>query len=644
MTFTGWPIVALLSACAFLALTVPQFLMLTNSPTTVAIQEPPPDLLELVERSAAEDLEGARNPLLVVMLVDALRPDMLYSSEYFPYFNSILIGQESNLQARTYVAEAAAPTVTLPKLKSILSGTNSNFLDLILNFAATEMVDDNVVHKMVSKAIGRTIAFCGDDTWTTLFPTAFAEHDEVFSFDVSDYTEIDNRVTECLREHLAELHDSHESVEYKDKATKPVDTIVAHFLGLDHIGHTLGPDNDIMHKKQHQMDSMIREIVEAAFFISSAASSADAKRSSARAVAATAERDITFLLLSDHGMAKVGGHGGTTAEEIRTCFAVISTKDWGTAALSIADEETAFQPMIELDVLSRDATATAGSSSARQLVEFPWMHQVDISAVWGLATISRTHWFEHRRWEMEAATISSRLSQAIRFAIPQGSIGIVPWGLLSFALNTPDSDTSHRYLSLLLTEHEDRLERIGKSKEIHIPPLEDFSEVQRYNRLRRLQSQLLLQEMRTSSADVILRPVVLGTILLGVFALLRGMYQLCSDERRLSTPFLCTATVGVLHSALLFSSSFAEEEHLLARYLCCTTVIVYGLGMAVKALSSSEYRKDVRLRRGAYSALCLAALALVLLRLTDNAHHSGNKWKYRSPEPFVWARDRKSVV
>ncbi len=39
------------------------------------------------------------------------------------------------------------------------------------------------------------------------------------------------------------------------------DIMILHYLGLDHVGHSLGPYSDLMHPKQREMDQIIQQIM-----------------------------------------------------------------------------------------------------------------------------------------------------------------------------------------------------------------------------------------------------------------------------------------------------------------------------------------------------------------------------------------------
>ncbi|KAI4592561.1 major facilitator super transporter protein [Pestalotiopsis sp. 9143b] len=118
---------------------------------------------------------------LVFMVVDALRR---------------LIGSGT---AIPFTAHAASPTVTMPRLKAITTGSVPSFLDVILNLdeadsSSTLASQDTWLAQMKAKQTGKLLMY-GDDTWLKLFPDTFDRADGTSSFFVSDYTEVDNNVT-----------------------------------------------------------------------------------------------------------------------------------------------------------------------------------------------------------------------------------------------------------------------------------------------------------------------------------------------------------------------------------------------------------------------------------------------------------------
>lgn len=69
-----------------------------------------------------------------------------------------------------------------------MTGSVPGFMDIIENFGAGELVDDNIVRRWAAQ--GKRIHMYGDDTWLKVFPSQFSKHQGVTSFFVTDYTEV----------------------------------------------------------------------------------------------------------------------------------------------------------------------------------------------------------------------------------------------------------------------------------------------------------------------------------------------------------------------------------------------------------------------------------------------------------------------
>ena len=117
----------------------------------------------------------------------------------------------------------------------------------------------------------------GDDTWLTVFPTAF--HPEMShdfdSFNVEDLHTVDNGV-------IANLFPLLTNSTHADSW----DFLIGHFLGVDHVGHRVGPDHPTMLAKQQQMNDVLKRVVD------------------------TLDKDTLLVVLGDHGMDSKGDHGG----------------------------------------------------------------------------------------------------------------------------------------------------------------------------------------------------------------------------------------------------------------------------------------------------------------------------------------------
>lgn len=234
---------------------------------------------------------------VVFMVVDALRSDFVYSELSGFTFTQSLI---SNGSAIPFTAHATSPTITMPRIKAITTGSIPSFLDVILNFAESDTTStlasqDTWLAQMKDKwksEWARNLVMYGDDTWLKLFPGTFHRSDGTSSFFVSDFTEVDNNVTRHVPEELQ---------------NDDWNTLVLHYLGLDHIGHKAGPRSPNMVPKQREMDGIVKQIYEAMeerHYLNS----------------------TLLILLGDHGMNDAGNHGGSAPGETSPALVFISPK------------------------------------------------------------------------------------------------------------------------------------------------------------------------------------------------------------------------------------------------------------------------------------------------------------------------------
>ncbi|KAK4250523.1 GPI ethanolamine phosphate transferase 2 [Corynascus novoguineensis] len=230
---------------------------------------------------------------VVFMVIDALRSDFVYSENSGFLFTQSLIRDGAALP---FTAHATSPTVTMPRLKAITTGSIPSFLDVVLNIdegdeSSSLASQDTWLAQMKAKGTGKLVMY-GDDTWLKLFPGTFDRAEGTTSFFVSDFTEVDNNVTR----HIAgELQND------------DWNTMVLHYLGLDHIGHKGGPRSPHMVAKQREMDGIVRQIY--------------------TAIDSEAHLQSTlFVVCGDHGMNDAGNHGASSAGETSPALVFISPK------------------------------------------------------------------------------------------------------------------------------------------------------------------------------------------------------------------------------------------------------------------------------------------------------------------------------
>ncbi|SGY79513.1 BQ5605_C008g05153 [Microbotryum silenes-dioicae] len=296
---------------------------------------------------------------LAFILVDALRrsvggrvyrmratPNLAYSVVTFDTRSDFAFGPTSQMsfvhsliddnRAVPFTALAQAPTVTLPRLKALTTGSNPTFLDAIMNLAeGTAPVLQNVdswVRQLAlgDEAVGRNpkkVVFAGDDTWLRMFPEEwFSWAEGVSSFFVSvspkehcsqvsdlrhmidqesallqDTVTVDTNVTRHLDALLSRTSSSTKS------PPADWDVLLLHYLGLDHVGHLGGPNSPLMHPKQVEMDKVVERI----FKTLEERDRADEKHS-------------LLVLVGDHGMNEIGNHGGSSEPETTAALLIAS--------------------------------------------------------------------------------------------------------------------------------------------------------------------------------------------------------------------------------------------------------------------------------------------------------------------------------
>uniref|UniRef100_J3LHQ0 GPI ethanolamine phosphate transferase 2 C-terminal domain-containing protein n=3 Tax=Oryza brachyantha TaxID=4533 RepID=J3LHQ0_ORYBR len=244
----------------------------------------PPDQLRSLYRELSE--VPPVYDRLVLMVIDGLpaefvlgrggKPPSKEMMESMPYTQSLLAG----CKAAGYHAKAAPPTVTMPRLKAMVSGAIGGFLDVAFNFNTQAFLDDNIVDQL--HMIGYKLVMLGDETWIKLFPKLFWRQDGVSSFYVKDTVEVDFNVSRHLEFEFA---------------AKDWNVLILHYLGLDHVGHIGGRQSVLMPQKLKEMDDVIRRV-----------------HSSASGPEDNLERTL-LVVVSDHGMTEGGNHGGSSYEE-----------------------------------------------------------------------------------------------------------------------------------------------------------------------------------------------------------------------------------------------------------------------------------------------------------------------------------------
>lgn len=258
----------------------------------------------------------------IFIIIDALRFDFVNYDDTFNhqsfYRNKLKILHEMMTtranQSRLYRFMADPPTTTMQRIKGLTTGSLPTFMDAGSNFESSQITEDNFIHQF--RKVNKSMVFMGDDTWEGLFPNVFNRSHPYPSFNVKDLHTVDNGV---LRHLMPELHGG------------DWDILIAHFLGVDHCGHTYGPNHQEMTNKLKQMDSILRFVTSiyhsVRYYLPCCfknIKSNFAFFACLRQIIAAVDNDTVLFVMGDHGMTRTGDHGGDSDDEITAVLFVYS--------------------------------------------------------------------------------------------------------------------------------------------------------------------------------------------------------------------------------------------------------------------------------------------------------------------------------
>ncbi|KAG0212574.1 mannose-ethanolamine phosphotransferase gpi13 [Mortierella sp. GBA30] len=243
----------------------------------------------------------------VVIVIDALRFDFVVphddlNNEQEPHYlnklpviHKLLEQQPDNTLVFQFVADP--PTTTLQRLKALTTGTLPTIIDAGSNFASSALKEDNWLSQFEASRGQDRILFMGDDTWTGLFPNVLTLNNS-HSFPSLDTHDLDTLDTGVIKELGPALKDQ-----------SKWDLLIAHFLGVDHCGHTYGPNDPHMAQKLEQMNDQLEKVI------------------------ASVSDDTLVVIMGDHGMNGQGDHGGDSDDEVKAGLVVYSKRKLNNAGL-----------------------------------------------------------------------------------------------------------------------------------------------------------------------------------------------------------------------------------------------------------------------------------------------------------------------
>ena len=325
---------------------------------------------------------------LVFVVIDAWRLD--FALERMPGLSNLL--EERPDKTRLYRAIADVPTVTMQRLKGMTAGSLPTFLDASANFASGAISEDNLVDQAAAAAGSEKrrrrdqgnsghdsiplcpLIFAGDDTWASLFPQQFDASHPLPSFDVADLHSVDRGVAahliptvdaaarawarrarglrdDAASPPAARLPNATSMTGCPGMADADFRLLVAHFLGVDHVGHRHGPSHRAMAEKLAEMDAAVLSLVHAVDALDAA------EEAAAEGDAIVEPRGTVVVVLGDHGMTEGGNHGGGSDGEVAAALLVYSPQaaflpdDLAAATAPITPIESAVRTVSQVDIV-----------------------------------------------------------------------------------------------------------------------------------------------------------------------------------------------------------------------------------------------------------------------------------------------------
>jgi hypothetical protein len=279
---------------------------------------------------------------------------------------------------------APAPTVTLPRLFALVTGSEPSFVQALSNFGGGGRVEEDSLVRRWRRA-GKRLVFFGDDTWLRLFPASVWERSEgVTSFAVRDTVEVDANVTRNIRREL------------KSDAW---DVMVLHFLGLDHVGHSLGPQHPRLGEKLGEMRAVIAEI------------------------AASLGANDLIVVSGDHGMTAEGNHGGGSRAETST-QQLFLRPDKGRSATVARSSAPCHQADVSATLAELSGVAAPANCLGEPLLEAIAALGGNSDAAAGRSDRRLRHWARQVGSEFVSASQLRRLGEAQLSHLLLGMAGI----------------------------------------------------------------------------------------------------------------------------------------------------------------------------------------------------------------------------
>ncbi|OII73654.1 uncharacterized protein cubi_03452 [Cryptosporidium ubiquitum] len=274
---------------------------------------------------------------VLYFIVDALRVDYLnietksprnYIHNKLENLNALMRNVELSKHLRFYNYKADFPTLTTFRVKSMMSGENPGLMELLSVLRPKSNVDSSTILRNLYTHNMKSVVL-GDDTWSLLYDQLIHYEYKYESLNIRNFDNLDDYVEE--KSHLFLDSNNSDYKKYNDWRF-----MVMHFIGVDHIGHYIGINNQFMSNKLSQMDQLAKQTLQMLLKIDDEKNLTPAEFSQkvqkfsenllkTNHTDYTKHEKILFLFFGDHGQNESGGHGGPCITETSAGLFAFST-------------------------------------------------------------------------------------------------------------------------------------------------------------------------------------------------------------------------------------------------------------------------------------------------------------------------------
>ncbi|RNA38083.1 phosphatidylinositol class O [Brachionus plicatilis] len=247
----------------------------------------------LIRRISLENSSTRSYPSLkkfnksIILFIDALRFDFIFGNKNGLFGIQILeqLVQEGEARLLKFIADP--PTTTMQRIKALMTGSLPTFVDAGSNFDSYLVQEDNIISQMHNHNL--SVVILGDDTWLSLFSAEqIHEHHTYPSFNIKDLDTNDENVDREISKFFT---------------LKPHwNLLIAHYLGIDHCGHSFGPNSPVLKRKLTDINNSIKKVID------------------------LMDNETLLVIVGDHGMTETGDHGGDSQLELETALIFYSKK------------------------------------------------------------------------------------------------------------------------------------------------------------------------------------------------------------------------------------------------------------------------------------------------------------------------------